>query len=50
MCLHGALCSIPFNMQHDHVLKKLNFELFTPTTGWGGGSVGKIFATMLLHS
>ena len=49
MCLHGALCSIPFNMQHDHVLKKLNFELLTPTTG-EGRSVGKIFATMLLHS
>ena len=34
MCLHGALCSIPFNMQHDRVLKKLNFD---PTPGSGGG-------------
>ena len=32
-----------FDMQHDHVLKKLNFGLFTPTpgSGWEGGSVGK---------
>ena len=50
-------------MQHDHVLKKLNFDLLVGPTprvrGWGGGgqggggagvSAGKIFATMLLHS
>ena len=38
-------------MQHDHVLKKLNFDLLTPSPGWGRGwvSVGKMFATMLLH-
>ena len=41
-------------MQHDHVLKKLNFDLQTPESGGvggggGGGSAGKIFATMLLH-
>ena len=24
-------------MQHDHVLKKLNFDLLTPSPGWGGG-------------
>ena len=38
-------------MQHDHVLKKLNFDLLTrPGTSvcvWG--SADKIFATMLLH-
>ena len=36
-------------MQHDHILKKLNFDLLTPSPG-SGISVGKIFATMLLHS
>ena len=39
-------------MQHDHVLKKLNFDFLTPSptvVGGGEGSVGKIFATMLLH-
>ena len=45
-------------MQHDHVLKKLNFDLLTPSPesgcvcvwgGGGGGSAGKIFATMLLY-
>ena len=51
-------------MQHDHVLKKLNFELLTPSPGLGGGGggggggigvrghagyAGKIFASMLLH-
>ena len=37
-----------FDMQHDHVLKKLNFYLLTPSprvVGEGGGSVGKMFAT-----
>ena len=24
-------------MQHDHVLKKLNYDLLTPSTGSGGG-------------
>ena len=24
-------------MQHDHVLKQLNFDLLTPTPGSGGG-------------
>ena len=42
-------------MHHDHVLKKLNFDLMTPPPGLGGGrgsgsSVGNIFASMLLHS
>ena len=40
-------------MQHDHVLKILKFYLLTPSPRSGGGSVGKIFATifatMLLH-
>ena len=47
-------------MQHDHVLKKLNFDLLTRSGasvcvcvggggGGGGGSADKIFATMLLH-
>ena len=36
MCLHGALCPIPFN-------------LICNMTMGGGGSAGKIFATTLLH-
>ena len=39
-------------MHHDHVLKKKNLELLTPSirSGVGGGGVaGKIFATILLH-
>ena len=35
-------------MQHDIVLKKLDFDLLTPRSE-GGGSTGKIFATILLH-
>ena len=43
-----------YNMQHDHVLKKLNFDLLTSSPGRGRGGVvgesaGKTFATMLLH-
>ena len=44
--------SLNFDMQHVHVLKKLNFDLLTPSPGSGGGvsgSQGKIFASMLLH-
>ena len=29
--------SLLFDMQHDHVLKKLNFDLLTPTPGSGAG-------------
>ena len=43
-------------MQHDHVLKKWNFDLLTPSPvsdvcagGGGGGSAGKIFSIMLLY-
>ena len=38
-----------FDMQHDHVLKKVNLDIFTLRSGVcvGGGSVGKIFATLL---
>ena len=36
-------------MHNDHVLKMLKFYLLTPSPGSGGGSAGKIFATMLLH-
>ena len=35
-------------MQHDFVLKKLNFDLLAPRVRRGGGA-GKIFATMMLH-
>ena len=33
-------------MQHDTVLKKVNFDLLTPRVR---GAVGKTFATMFLH-
>ena len=39
-------------MHHDHILNKTNFDLLTPSVrlgGGGGGSAGKIFATMLLN-
>ena len=41
-----------FDMQHDHVQKNLNLALWTLPSGSGcwGMSVGKIFATVLLHS
>ena len=29
--------SLKLDMQHDHVLKKLNFHLLTPTPGHSGG-------------
>ena len=37
-----------FDMQHDHVLKKLNYDLLGAPHG-RRGSAGKIFATMLLR-
>ena len=53
ICYHVAAFVILFNfdMQHDHVLKKLNFDLLTPYPGSGEG-VGiswQIFAALLLH-
>ena len=41
-------------MQHDHVLKKLNFDLLTPYQGSGGGGGGgeaveRLRANYLLH-
>ena len=38
MCLHGALCSIPFNLICNMTIG-----------GGGGGSAGKIFAITLLR-
>ena len=35
-------------MQHEQVLKKLNFDLLTPKVS-GGDLRAKIFSTMLLH-
>ena len=45
----GICNSLWFNMQHDHILKKLNSELFT-RPGSREGSMVKIFATMLLQA
>ena len=37
--------SLKFDMQHYHVLKKLNFDLLTPPPmGGGGGGGGRLFA------
>ena len=36
-------------MQHDHILKILNFDFLTPPPGLGEGSEGKIFATLVLY-
>ena len=32
--------SIKFDMQYDHVLKRLNFDILAPPSGSGGGSAG----------
>ena len=52
ICYHVSAFVISFDMQSDHVLKKLNFNLLTPGSGDGGerGSAVKIFATMVMHS
>ena len=39
---------LKFDMQHDHVLKKLIFD--PHSQGRGAGSAGRIFATMWLHA
>ena len=52
ICDHLTAFVIPFNliMQHDIVLKKVNFDLVIPRVRGGGvGSAGKKFASMLLH-
>ena len=50
MCLHFAAFIIPyFDMQHDPVLKKLNFDLLTLPPGSRRGSMGKILDTMLMY-
>ena len=37
-----SLDSLKFDMQHDHVLKKLNFDLLNPSRGsWGRGVCGQ---------
>ena len=46
-CYHVAAFAIHFYVQHDHVLKKLNFNLLTSRVGGGGGSAFIVFATML---
>ena len=50
ICYHVAAIpdSFKFDMQHDHVLKKMNFDLLTPSPGLEGGGVGvcrKFFLT-----
>ena len=40
---------INFDMQHDHVLKNINFDHQIRRVGGRWGSEGKKLATMLLH-
>ena len=47
ICNHVAAFAIPFDMQHDNVLKKFNFNLLTQ--GPWEWSAGEIFATTWLH-
>ena len=43
--------SISFDVQHNHVMKKLNFDPNHRVVGAEGrGTAGKLSATMLLHS
>ena len=35
--------SLKFDMQHDHILKKGNFDLLTQTGWWGDGLRAKYF-------
>ena len=45
VCFYGALCSIPFNL----ICNKTTFRPFDPHPRVEDVSVGKIFATILLH-
>ena len=47
ICYHVAAFAIPFDMKHDNVLKKFNFNLLTPRAL--EKSAGEIFATTWLH-
>ena len=51
MLLHRMIL-FKFDMQHDHVLKKLNFDLLTPSpgsSGGGGGMKGVCMQTIYYH-
>ena len=52
MCLHVAAFVIPFNLICNMTMfwKKLNFDLLTPPPGSGRGSMGKMFATILINA
>ena len=52
--MHVAAFIIPLNLICNMTMlwRNLNFDLLDPpqvSGSWGGGSVGQIFATMLLH-
>ena len=42
ICYHVAAFAIPFDMQHDNVLKKFNFNLLTTRALGGGGGGGAV--------
>ena len=52
MYLHSVICFIPFyfDIQHDHVLKKLNFDFFLPPpplVRGGGGALFHLFLNII---
>ena len=51
MCLHGGLCSIPFNLIcNTTTFKKKTVLTFDPTLGAKGVCKDRICACVLLHS
>ena len=39
-----------FELKHDHILKKFNFDLLTPTAGLGGGGGGVCRQIICYHA
>ena len=50
MCLHGALRSIPFDMQHDYFQKKRMFSPFDLAPGAEGVYKDNICACVVLYT
>ena len=51
-CIMVCICFIPFyfEIQHDHVLKKLNFDFFLPPPprfGEGDGALYRLFLNII---
>ena len=50
MCLHGALCSIPFNLICNDYFRKKNVLTFDPNPGVEGVCKDRICACMVLFA